>query len=52
MPDQPAPQPVRRRVDTTSADTETLVDMGLVEEPPIPSITPFLEPDLPPQDAA
>jgi hypothetical protein len=38
-------------VDTSAADTETLVDMGLAEETPDPSITPPPEPPpLPPED--
>jgi hypothetical protein len=54
MPDleSPTQRPATRRVDEAAADTGTLADMGVVEEPPIPtpSITPFLEPSFPPPD--
>ncbi|WP_405944768.1 hypothetical protein [Streptomyces sp. NBC_00932] len=39
----------------TAADMETLVDMGVVPEQPVPSDDPFLEPVYPddlPDDAA
>jgi hypothetical protein len=54
MPDleSPTQRPAVRRVDEAAADTGTLADMGVVEEPPIPvpSISPFLEPNFPPPD--
>jgi hypothetical protein len=52
MPDTETPtaRPVQRRVDEAAADAGTLADMGVVEEPPIPSIAPFLEPSFPPPD--
>ena len=39
MPDDdiPAERPAVRRVDETAADTETLVDMGVVDQPPQPA---------------
>jgi hypothetical protein len=49
----PPERPVVRRVDETSADVATLVDMGVIEEPPQPQYTDlFLEPDLPPHEDA
>ena len=43
MPDDlPPNRPAIRRVDESAADTETLVDMGVVDEPP--------QPPTPPQD--
>ena len=52
MPDLEAPtaRPATRRVDESSADVGTLADMGVVPEPPTPSISPFLEPSFPPPD--
>jgi hypothetical protein len=44
---------VRPRVDDTAADTDTLVAMGAIEEPPQPQHEGLhLEPDLPPNDDA
>lgn len=39
MPDDevPAERPAIRRVDESAADTETLVDMGVVSPPPEPA---------------
>lgn len=52
MPDAPVPQPVTPRVDDTAADMGSLVEMGVVEEQPVPRTAGlFLEPDTPP-DAA
>ena len=51
MTELPAQRPVGRRVDETSADVATLVDMGVLEEPPVPQYAGlFLEPDLPPHE--
>lgn len=52
MPDleTPTARPVQRRVDEAAADAGTLVDMGVIDEPPTPSISPFLEPSFPPPD--
>ncbi|MCX5108319.1 hypothetical protein OOK13_07225 [Streptomyces sp. NBC_00378] len=45
------PQQVQRRVDGSAADMETLVDLGLVEEQPVPQYAGlFVEPDIPPLD--
>ncbi|MFB8033416.1 hypothetical protein ACFC5Z_10735 [Streptomyces sp. NPDC056004] len=45
------PQQVQRRVDDSAADMETLVDLGLVEEQPVPQYAGlFVEPDIPPLD--
>lgn len=41
------PTPARRPVDDTVADLGSLVDMGIVEEPPIPAETP---PPVPPTE--
>ncbi|WP_199918810.1 hypothetical protein [Streptomyces sp. NRRL S-15] len=50
MPDTP-PRQVVRRPDDGAADLETLVDLGLAEEPPVPQYTGlFLEPDIPPAE--
>jgi len=50
MPEPPVARAPRR--DTTAADAGSLERMGRLEEQPIPapSISPFLEPDLPPAD--
>lgn len=51
MPEPPvARQP---RTDTTAADAGSLERMGRLDEQPIPapSISAFLEPDLPPAEA-
>ena len=47
MPEPPAAREPRR--DDTAADAASLVSMGRIEPQPIPapSISPFLEPDLP-----
>lgn len=46
-----APRQVQPRVDESAADMGTLVDLGLVEEQPVPQHQDlFLEPDLPPAD--
>jgi len=53
MPDQETPleRPVQRTVDVTSADVQTLADMGVIEAPPPPTyVGLFVEPDIPPQD--
>ncbi|MFE2231008.1 hypothetical protein ACFXA4_00205 [Streptomyces sp. NPDC059442] len=53
MTELPNARPVERRVDETSADVATLVDMGVLEEPPQPQYEDlFLEPDLPPHEDA
>jgi hypothetical protein len=48
------PEAVERtpRRDDTAADIGSLVRMGEAEPPPVPapSISPFLEPDLPPAE--
>ncbi|MFJ4738688.1 hypothetical protein [Streptomyces sp. NPDC088775] len=45
------PQQVQRRVDDSAADMETLVDLGLAEEQPVPQYEGlFVEPDIPPLD--
>ena len=37
MPDDlPAERPAIRRVDVSAADTETLIDMGVIDPPPEP----------------
>ncbi|MFJ6348680.1 hypothetical protein ACIQKB_04285 [Streptomyces sp. NPDC092046] len=36
MIEQPIPRPVQRRIDPAAADTETLVDMGVLPEQPTP----------------
>jgi len=42
---------VTRRQDDGAADLETLVDLGLAEEQPVPQYANlFLEPDVPPAD--
>lgn len=49
----PEPRPMARRVDESAGDTASLVELGLVDEQPVPapSISPFQEPDLPPPPA-
>jgi hypothetical protein len=44
--------PMQPRRDDTAADMTSLVALGRADEQPIPapSISPFLEPDLPPVD--
>lgn len=37
MPTLPEPTPARPRPDETSADMETLIHLGIVEEQPTPS---------------
>lgn len=39
MPD-PEPRQVQRHIDSGAADTGTLVELGLVEEPPPPPAEP------------
>lgn len=50
------PEAVERppRRDDTAADAGSLTRMGRLDEQPVPapSISPFLEPDLPPADEA
>ncbi|WP_193433103.1 hypothetical protein [Streptomyces luteocolor] len=49
----PDPRPMARRVDDSAADITSLVDLGLVEEPPEPSYEGlFVEPDIPPEEPA
>jgi len=50
MPEPPVARTPRR--DNTAADAGSLERMGRLDEQPIPapSISPFLEPDLPPVD--
>jgi len=50
MPEPPVARTPRR--DTTAADAGSLERLGRIDEQPIPapSISPFLEPDLPPVD--
>ena len=45
--------PVQPRPRDTAADMGSLVQLGLADEQPVPapSISPFLEPDLPPAPA-
>lgn len=52
MPEPLAPLQPRR--DTTAADAGSLERMGRLPEQPVPapSITPFLEPELPPEPPA
>lgn len=56
MPDDESPdlQPATRPVDTSSADLGSLVDMGLVDEPPAPGERPVdppaEQPAAPPTD--
>lgn len=40
MSEQPPPRAVQPPVDLSAGDTETLVDLGLIEEPPVPSADP------------
>lgn len=42
------------RVDEAAADLGTMVELGMADEPPVPSpsITPFLEPQWPPEAEA
>lgn len=49
----PEPIPLQPRRDDSAADTASLVRLGRVDEQPVPapSISPFLEPDLPPPPA-
>lgn len=51
MPEPPVARAPRR--DDTAADAGSLAAMGRIEPQPIPapSISPFLEPDLPPPPA-
>ncbi|MEV4970551.1 hypothetical protein [Streptomyces scopuliridis] len=42
-----SPTPVTPQLDATAADGATMVEMGVVDPPPEPSIAPFLEPDWP-----
>ncbi|MFI2354645.1 hypothetical protein ACH5AG_08160 [Streptomyces anulatus] len=47
MADTP-PRQVERRIDEGAGDLETLIDLGLAEEQPVPQYEGlFLEPDLP-----
>jgi hypothetical protein len=48
MPKPPVERPQRR--DTTAADAGSLERLGRIDPQPVPapSISPFLEPDLPP----
>ena len=46
----PSARPATRRVDESAADVGTLADMGVLDVPPTPSISPFLEPSFPPPD--
>jgi hypothetical protein len=48
----PAPIPIQPRRDDAAADMRSLVQLGRADEQPVPapSISPFLEPDLPPPD--
>ena len=50
MPEPPVARTPRR--DTTAADAGSLERMGRIDSQPAPrpSISPFLEPDLPPVD--
>lgn len=42
------PRQVQRRIDDSAADMGTLVDLGLVEEQPVPQYAGlFIEPDIP-----
>ncbi|MEV6854678.1 hypothetical protein AB0M89_12825 [Streptomyces microflavus] len=46
-----APRQVQPRVDEGAADMGTLIDLGLVDEQPVPQYQGLLlEPDLPPTD--
>lgn len=48
MSDSP-PRQVQRRLDDSAADTGTLVELGWIEEQPVPqSVGLFVEPDVPP----
>ncbi|WP_167459220.1 MULTISPECIES: hypothetical protein [Streptomyces] len=49
----PEPIPRARRRDDTAADMTSLVQLGRADPQsvPAPSISPFLEPDLPPPPA-
>ncbi|MDQ0694180.1 hypothetical protein [Streptomyces sp. W4I9-2] len=50
MPDTP-PRQVERRIDEGAGDLETLIDLGLAEEQPVPQYEGlFLEPDMPPAE--
>lgn len=50
----PEAVPVAPRPKGAAADMRSLVQLGLADEQPIPapSISPFLEPDLPPEGPA
>jgi hypothetical protein len=50
----PEAVPVSRRRDDTAADAKSLEQMGRIDPQPVPapSISPFLEPDLPPASPA
>ncbi|MFE7713022.1 hypothetical protein ACFU6I_46555 [Streptomyces sp. NPDC057486] len=42
------PRPIPRRVDDSAPDMETLVDLGLTEDQPVPQYEGLLlEPDIP-----
>jgi len=47
---EPIPRQPRR--DDSAADVRSLVQLGRADPPPVPSIRPFLEPDLPPVEDA
>lgn len=50
MPDTP-PRQMTRRQDDGAGDMETLVDLGLADEQPVPQYAElFLEPDIPPAE--
>lgn len=48
----PEPIPRQPRRDDAAADMKSLVQLGRADEQPVPapSISPFLEPDWPPDD--
>jgi hypothetical protein len=51
MTEQPTARPVARRIDPAAADTETLVDMGVLPEQPTPEYEGlFQEPDWPQEE--
>ncbi|WP_405699055.1 hypothetical protein OG209_05060 [Streptomyces sp. NBC_01383] len=48
----PQPRQAQRRIDSSAADTGTLVKLGLVDPQPIPQYEGlFIEPDVPPADS-